>query len=761
MVVEQLTGYLAERSRIAAAERPGTASARELAARTDEAVSALAGTASALAATPFAILALGGYGARRLLPHSDIDLLIVSTAPPARLESLVRALIYPLWDAGLAVGHQVRSPSDQAAAVREDTRILTAFLTARMVCGDAGLAEQTLSRTFQSVNRHARRIRSALLRRERPGSPYLLVPDLKESAGGQRDLDEFVWHAAVLTGGPQADPGALVAAGALTAAELDALHTAQDDVTAARWRLHRAAGRGQNVLGPDDAEAARIDADAAQRALETVHHTLLAVRARLGREPRPSVGSLGLPDLVRAAERGPAALPALERAAWFGGLEDLAPGFGRLMSLRRPALSHRYTVGAHCLRTLTLLARPGADGDPVPLGRHGPALALAALVHDAGKRAAGPGHAERGSVMAYESATRAGLGDADARVAATLVREHLLLTEVATHCDLSEEDVVLRTAPRLGDPSLVRPLFLLTAADMQATSPDVWDSWRAALVGDLAVKLEVALSPDTDGAGILRAAESTRAQVVRDAQAVGASRSVIAFAEQAPLRYLATRSSAEVLHDARLVSSIAGPGPTGRVAFGVTAGRAEHTWTVDIVTRDRPGLFARLTGVLALAGLDVLSAEAFTAHGGIAIDTFVVSSATLAPVDPSTWAALERLLGAVARDALDLETRLAERRRHYPAPACTPIRAPMIDIGERGVYTTPVRVRASDRVGLLHDLALTIEREGFEIRHAVAATDAGVADDTFDLIDAEGAPPRPDVLRASLTCPLTNAANAV
>ena len=753
-----LAGFLAARDELIATAQPGTAAARALADLTDEAVSALAGAASSRPRVPFALFALGGYGARRLLPHSDIDLLVISAGGRKDLEPLVRGLLYPLWDAGFAVGHQVRSVADHARAVRDDIQNLTTFLTARPIAGDMQLTGRALAETFRRMRKHAARSRDEIVGRERPGSPYLLEPDLKEGAGGQRDLDELVWYASLASGAPARDALELLGPGLLEAAEYETLVGAQDAITAARWRLHAHAGRGRNTLAVEDAEAAGVDADVLQRALERVHHTLVTVRGRMTGAPPEIDRPLGLSDLVAAAEHGPKALGGLERSTWLGGLEPVAPGFRELMTLRRPALSHRYTVGAHCLRTLTLLARPQAEGVPVPLGNgNAHALVIAALAHDLGKRESGAGHAERGHADAHAIATRLGLPEATAEAAATLVREHLLLSDVATRADTTDEDVVLTAAARLGDIDLVRPLFLLTAADMQATSPEVWTPWREALIGDLAAKMEAALSPGIDGAGIVAAAETTRAEAIRRASSVGASRTVIAFLEHAPLRYLADRSADEVTHDARLVQSLAGPGHIGAFAFSVRPGSAPGSSLLDVVTRDRPGLFALLAGVLALSGLDVLSAEAYTASGGVALDTFTVTSATRAAVSDATWTSFETNLDDALAGRMDLEARLAERHRHYARPDSTggPVR---VTASPPGTFSTAIHVRTADRVGLLHDLAHALERAGLDIRRAVVTTTAGRADDVFEVTDAEGAPPDTATLAATAVPALEAAA---
>lgn len=753
-----LDAYLAERTRLIATATPGTQAARRLSDLTDEAIVAQATMASSRVRTPFALFALGGYGARRLLPASDIDLLIVSKGTRADLDPLVRDVLYPLWDAGLKVGHQVRSPAAQLAAVREDLQNATGFLTARFIAGDATLAQRVMTDTFRSLRKDTRTLTRQMLSRDRPGSPYLLEPDLKDGAGGQRDLDEMAWHAALRTGQTNAGLGALASEGLLTRAEVELLDAAQETLTAARFLLHRADPRRGNLLGLDAAEIDGLDCQLVQDALAHVHHTLLDFRDRLGGRPGATARGGALADLRRLAAGDDEALRSAERAAHHGLFDAAVPGFSALMTLRRPALSHRYTVGAHSLRAV---AAVGPTLDALGTDRVSPAMRdatlVAALAHDVGKRDPGPGHAARGAAQAEETARALGLDARYAEAAGTLVAEHLLLAEMTAHADPTDEDAVLAAAARLGDGSLVAPLYALTEADMRSTGPDVWSPWRATLLGDFAAKLEDALSPEVDGAGIVAAAEATRRDTLRAAASAGTSRTVLSFVEHAPLRYLSRRSVPDVLRDARLVQSLAGPGAPGRFTFSVGVGPADGTWLVDVVTRDRPGLFASLSGALALVGAATLSAEAFCDRSGIALDTFVVTSATRAPLGSETWNAFERILAGVLSGSFDLETRLAERRKHYPSdPTFCPFAS--VEVGSRGMFTTRVRVRTADRVGLLHDLARTIASQGLDIRRAAITTIGGVASDVFELVDAEGAPPDPDLVRQDLASRLMTAA---
>jgi len=154
-----------------------------------------------------ALVATGGYGRMVQLPASDIDLLVVHD-DAASIAVIVDALLYPLWDAGLPVGHAVRTAAECLAAT-ERLDAWTAMLDGRLVAGDETLAARALApvraRAREDPAGFARRLWDAAgARRERFGScAHLLEPDLKEGSGGLRDVASLGWLAAALGTDPE------------------------------------------------------------------------------------------------------------------------------------------------------------------------------------------------------------------------------------------------------------------------------------------------------------------------------------------------------------------------------------------------------------------------------------------------------------------------------------------------------------------------------------------------------------------------------
>jgi [protein-PII] uridylyltransferase len=155
--------------------------------------------------TPFAIIALGGYGRKEQCIHSDIDLLILfeKNVPP-EVETFIQELLYPLWDARLEVGYAVRDSSECLEMAFERFDILTTMLDARFICG-ASLIYTSFIEKFRS-DLSASHLKNTLNYLFEHGekrhfdfgdSTYLIAPDLKSGFGGLRDYHTLLWYAKI------------------------------------------------------------------------------------------------------------------------------------------------------------------------------------------------------------------------------------------------------------------------------------------------------------------------------------------------------------------------------------------------------------------------------------------------------------------------------------------------------------------------------------------------------------------------------------
>ncbi|MBK8482273.1 MAG: [protein-PII] uridylyltransferase [Proteobacteria bacterium] len=234
-------------------QRPGE-TLRQLSAAFDELLTTLF-AAGGGAEVPVALVALGGYGRRSLYPYSDIDLLVLPHAGGWKhVDRLLEHVVYPLWDAKVAVGHAVRSIEETVELARTDLTMRTALLDARLVTGDDGLftmLQETARRAFFGPE-HVASFVESLIEERRQRHPrfgdtvYLLEPNIKSGSGGLRDVNTAFWATKMRYG--VADLDQLVAVGAASSRQQSALLEARQFLRRLRLAMHFQAGRAQDRL---------------------------------------------------------------------------------------------------------------------------------------------------------------------------------------------------------------------------------------------------------------------------------------------------------------------------------------------------------------------------------------------------------------------------------------------------------------------------------------------------------------------------------
>jgi len=799
--VERLVRNLRSLEKAYSPGHHGRWSARRRAELVDEAVGAL----SEGLGPGVALVALGGYGRGQLCPRSDVDLMVLHRGeyPDAMFETASR-VFYPFWDAGISLGHAVRTVEESVATAEERIDVLTALLDARLLSGDPDLFRRLQSQVTRVVTdapaRHLELLRAAVAeRRSRYGScAQLLEPDLKESSGGLRDIHLFGWAGAAVGAGSLAE---LTDEGLLREREAAALDGAEEFLVRLRSALHletaRRTDRVHLELQPRLAEVFGFDAvagmeapDALMRALfehaRAIEHASEAfldrATAKAGGGPAQAEAEqpAGPDDVLRAFARmaetgtplGPAALDALERVivgvpTWTDGMRQaflsiLRAGEGGARALEamdragllsrflpewdpvrcRPQRDpyHRFSVDVHLLRTTAEAARilAGQVADD-PLAREAAAavgdrdaVLLGAFLHDIGKVGEGS-HVAKGVEVAASALSRMSVPDPTAASVLFLVQQHLLLSDMATRRDVDDENLVMDVAARIQDPERLAMLYVLTVADARATGPHAWTPWRQALVRELVAKVERVLGREEmgpDRAALL----ADRVDEVRTRLGGENPSAVETYLARLPRPYILATESAAVARDFPLVAPRIG---ASEVRTRAGRGEREGTYEVTVVARDRPGLLSLIAGAMAVNGMNILSARAFTTEDGVALDPFVVEPAFRGEIDEERWRRFRTDLRHALEGRISLDHRIAEKRAHYPPPSAdVPVRV-TVDNGVSDFYTV-VEVSAPDRIGLLHDLARAFHDLDLDVHLAVVATYGVRVVDAFYVRDLVG-----------------------
>ncbi len=741
------------------------------------------------------LAAQGGYGRRQLLPCSDIDLLLVHDGRrPDDVARLTERLLYPLWDGGLEVGQAVRTPleCEQIAADRPDA--LTSMLDARWLAGDVALVNEVADRirsiAATDVPAFARVLsEDAMLREERFGvTAHLLEPDLKSGTGGLRDVHAVRWATAV------------AGDALLRTAERDALEGAEEFLTRARSALQIETGKRTDQLSLElqpliaramgfSDEPRLIAEDGLMRAvfeharlIRWISGNVLA-RAETGtlmpaRVPVPfpgpdevlealaTVAEAGEPPgaalldsieatqvrdsikwtdktrraflrIMRAGAPGVAGLDALDR---LGLLARLVPAWADVRCRPQRDPYHRFTVDAHLASAMVEMGRLVAEGgDEAALmtgalaeapGRDG--LLLGALLHDIGKTGEG-GHVAVGSRIAAETMDHMGIDGSTRDLVTFMVTEHLLLPDTATRRDLTDENLILDVAARIGSPERLAALMLLAEADAHATGPAAWTPWRQALLRELVTRVQHVF--ERGHMGVELAQQLTeRIEGVRALLEAEPDEAVQRFVLRMPRGYFLTVEPARI---AAHYPTIAPDVGSTEVRASAKPGAQTGIYDLLVVAADRPGLLSWIAGAVALSGLTILTAQAFTTDDGVAVDLFEVEGVFESDIDEVRWREFRGVLRRSIEGRLSLEHRVAEKRARYPASRSEAPITVTVD-NEVSDYSTVIEVGAPDRIGLLYDITSALVDLTLDVHLAKVATYPDRVIDAFYVRDSLG-----------------------
>jgi [protein-PII] uridylyltransferase len=325
---------------------------------------------------------------------------------------------------------------------------------------------------------------------------------------------------------------------------------------------------------------------------------------------------------------------------------------------------------------------------------------LAAFLHDLGKGRPGD-HSTVGAGLARRIASRMGLPDDDVATLECLVVNHLLLADVASRRDLDDPVTIRRVAEEMRTSERVRLLGALTEADSLATGPSAWSPWKAGLVATLVDRVVEAL----DGMGAPGAAAGSGSGALPGTVATAAG----GFPSDAQVARLA--------EGGRHIES------QGNV--------------LTVMTDDRPGVFSRVAGVVALHGLDVVAASAYSSDDGRALAEFRVMDSVR---DAIPWPRVIAALDLAFEGRLALSARLAERRRTYDRPPFSrrAVTARVSFDNAASDTATVIDVYAMDRTGLLYAITRALAELDLDIHSARIQTLGPEVVDAFYVRGGDG-----------------------
>jgi len=776
-----------------------------------------------------AIIATGGYGRCELAPFSDVDVTFVpALEDDLYLNVLIKDMFQMVMDvflygANLKVGYAYRLLGDLGQL---DHQTQTTLLDARFLCGDRGLFREFRSQfrahlltadfLFQKWAE-----RQAVLEKHGGDQVYGVEPNIKEGAGGLRDIQNAEWmgevrcHASLSRLWPT-----LVERQVVSLDEADRIKAARDFLLCARAALHIVSGEPREnltsekqeavaarlhyadtpdvpavesfmrdyythaaqarriarkvimrcldselplglglvsagrVLSVGDAEAAGRDPALPLHVAELAQAYGLAVSGELEEEigrylrtrPAPADPSVAGRVFARLLTAGRKVADALDRLEDLGALAWLIPEFGPLMTLIPYDAAHDYTVGAHSLRVVRNLESLKTDGR-FPEGRRlmgevakPETLYLAGLIHDIGKQWATGPHAVTGAEAAARICERLGWDDERQGKVVFLVRHHLLMAETSRLRDLALDETTREFARQVPDMDALNMLYLLTQADTTAVGAGVWTEVQGRFLSELYARAEAILAaPLTDDGGppppyvpdLKRQRERIRKGL---AQHNLPTDIVLEHTRNLPAQYLLNTPLEEMyLHIAMIgrLRETFEPSVDFKHDYG-----ADHTEiTVCAYDDPKPGLLAKITGVLYAHDVNLQTAQVFTREASvrIAIDTLWADYRGK-PLSTGKRAELQDSLRRVLLGEVGIGELLQSHKK--PLKEQT-IYAAGIDENASERFSL-LEVSAPDETGVVYRLARAISALGWNIHAARLSVWGSRARDAFYITDLDG-----------------------
>ena len=444
-------------------------------------------------------------------------------------------------------------------------------------------------------------------------------------------------------------------------------------------------------------------------------------------------------ELVRHPNALQNAFPQMHE---LGVIATYLPQWSHIVGQMQFDLFHVYTVDEHSMR---LLKHINTFNDPASYERHPicceiyprtqkkELLTLAAIFHDIGKGRGGD-HSEIGAVEAYDFCLEHGLSKPEARLVSWLVQNHLLMSVTAQRRDIYDPDVIIDFAKKVRDEEYLDALVCLTVADICATNPELWNSWKRTLLAELYYSTQRALRRGLENP------VDVRERIRHNQQMASALLRKEGYTPQ-QIDMLWLRFKADYFlrhthkqiawHCSHLLRLDDHSQPMILISKKPTRGGTE----IFVYTKDQPALFATVVAELDRRNLNVHDAQIMTSKDGYVLDTFMVLDQNGDAIEEETHETLINHITkvlALGPASLAKMRRLPRNLKHFK------VKTTVDFLPTRSRKRTLIELVALDTPGLLATIGATFAELNLDLHGAKITTIGERAEDLFILTRNSG-----------------------
>jgi [protein-PII] uridylyltransferase len=421
-----------------------------------------------------------------------------------------------------------------------------------------------------------------------------------------------------------------------------------------------------------------------------------------------------------------------------GVLGAFMPEFKDLIGFLQHGVYHQYTADEHTL--ITILNVEKLEKDFSILGKiynnlkNKEILYLSLLFHDIAKPINISGHEIIGPEMASSIMYRLGYSEEEIEKVSFLVRNHLLMEQVAFRRNLNDPETLNTFTSKFSSVNALDLLYLVTYADLSAVNPVVWTSWKSDLLAELFRKTSSMLKEQLSGEELLMSITYVIPKEISKYSPVISESNVQEHIDSInDIAYVHHFSDEEIAKHIEEIQK--------GVLVSVLFKELNDFTNITVITKDFPSLLSKICGVFSINDANIHDAKIFTRKDGIVIDSFNASNfRTGRKIEPERFIKIEEDLHSVVTGLLQLNQEFSKMKsRWWRIENKFFKRTGKVKVVfENHEKYTIIDVFSPDRLGFLYQVTSKMNELGLSIYFAKISTQGDDIVDSFYVLDRSG-----------------------